>query len=569
MNKMINYLISMLLLILSLIMFLWGSYMIYFNNMIFIEWQIICINSSSIMMSILLDWMSLVFMSFVLGISSIVMFYSIEYMNDDINKNRFNYLVFMFVLSMMFLIISPNLISILIGWDGLGLISYCLVIYYQNNKSYNAGMITSLTNRIGDVALLMSISWMMNFGSWNYIFYLNEMINMNFIIFMIVLASFTKSAQIPFSSWLPAAMSAPTPVSSLVHSSTLVTAGVYLMIRFNIIIMNSFLIELMMIFSLLTMIMSSIGANFEFDLKKIIALSTLSQLGFMMSTLMLGYPTMAFFHLLIHALFKALLFLCAGVMIHCMWGNQDIRFMGSLIIQLPIITSCMNISNLALCGFPFLSGFYSKDLIMESVMMSNMNFMFFCMFMMSVGLTVMYSIRLSYYSMLKSTNMFSYMSIFDCSNQMKKSIILMVFFSICGGSFLSWMIFCTPVNIFLPIQLKMLTMMLIMIGILIGYEISFFNKKLINNYNLLMLFFFSFLWFMPMFSTYFINNSSFKMIMNYSKLIDQGWGEYLGPMGLSSFIIKFSKLNQLIQINNFKVYMISFIIWFIFILMIM
>jgi len=183
-----------------------------------------------------------------------------------------------------------------------------------------------------------------------------------FVLIMVILASITKSAQIPFSAWLPAAMAAPTPVSALVHSSTLVTAGVYLIIRFNYLVgLNLFIFYL----GRLTIFMSGLGANFEIDLKKIIALSTLRQLGVIMIVLSLGYSELAFFHLLTHALFKSLLFLCAGVFIHGARDCQDIRFLGGVMSGMPISSLFFVCCSLSLCGFPFLSGFYSKDLILE------------------------------------------------------------------------------------------------------------------------------------------------------------------------------------------------------------
>nr|P51899.2 RecName: Full=NADH-ubiquinone oxidoreductase chain 5; AltName: Full=NADH dehydrogenase subunit 5 [Anopheles arabiensis] len=383
MNYLVNYckISFYFLMSISLSLFLISLKFLLMDLVYFIEWEILSLQSMSIVMTFLFDWMSLMFMSFVLLISSLVIFYSNQYMEEDYNINRFILLVLMFVMSMMMLIISPNLISILLGWDGLGLVSYCLVIYFQNVKSYNAGMLTALSNRIGDVALLLAIAWMLNYGSWNYIFYLDMMknnIEMMIIGGLVMLAAMTKSAQIPFSSWLPAAMAAPTPVSALVHSSTLVTAGVYLLIRFNDVLMNWWMAQFLLLVSGLTMFMAGLGANFEFDLKKIIALSTLSQLGLMMSILSMGFYKLAFFHLLTHALFKALLFMCAGSIIHNMKNSQDIRMMGSLSMSMPLTCSCFNVANLALCGMPFLAGFYSKDLILEMVMLSYVNvFSFF------------------------------------------------------------------------------------------------------------------------------------------------------------------------------------------------
>ena len=198
---------------------------------------------------------------------------------------------------------------------------------------------------------------------------------------LVILAAMTKRAQIPFSSWLPAAIAAPTPVSALVHSSSLVTAGVYLLIRFNILLVNNWLGQFLLLISGLTIFMAGLGANFEFDLKKIIALSTLSQLGLIIRILAIGFYKLAFFHLLTHALFKALLFICAGAIIHNINNTQDIRLIGGLRIHIPLTSSCLNIANLALCGMPFLAGFYSKDIILEVVSLSSINiFSFFYIF---------------------------------------------------------------------------------------------------------------------------------------------------------------------------------------------
>merc|ERR1712033_108246 len=199
------------------------------------------------------------------------------------------------------------------------------------------------------------------------------------LVLILALAGLTKRAQYPFSAWLPAAMAAPTPVSALVHSSTLVTAGVYLLVRFRIALDGSEVQMVLLLLSRLTIFIAGLGANFEYDLKKIIALSTLSQLGVIISILCLGYANLAFFHLLRHALFKALLFICAGAVIHNIKDYQDVRVIGGLVSQIPLTTFCINLANLALCGRPFLAGFYSKDLILEIAFIRNINiFILFC-----------------------------------------------------------------------------------------------------------------------------------------------------------------------------------------------
>jgi NADH-ubiquinone oxidoreductase chain 5 len=199
-------------------------------------------------------------------------------------------------------------------------------------------------------------------------------------------------------------MAAPTPVSALVHSSTLVTAGVYLLIRFNVLIFERRIGTFLLLIGGLTIFIAGISANFEFDLKKIIALSTLRQLGLIIITLSIGFPKLAFFHLLTHALFKALLFMCAGSIIHNIKNSQDIRDMGRLRIFIPFTTTCINVANLALCGMPFLAGFYSKDLILELVLVSPLNIITFFIFFFSTGLTVSYTFRLIYYSVTGGFN---------------------------------------------------------------------------------------------------------------------------------------------------------------------
>nr|WBR65659.1 NADH dehydrogenase subunit 5 [Layahima elegans] len=550
----------------SLSLFISGLFFVINDLVIFIEWELLSLNSSSIVMTILLDWMSLIFMSFVLFISSMVIYYSDDYMHGDENLNRFIILVLMFVLSMMFLIISPNLISILLGWDGLGLVSYCLVIYYQNVKSYNAGMITALTNRIGDVALLLSIAWMLNYGSWNYIYYLEcmkEDYQMVVIAWLVVLAAMTKSAQIPFSSWLPAAMAAPTPVSALVHSSTLVTAGVYLLIRFNLLFVNTYLSKLLLLLAVLTMFMAGLGANYEFDLKKIIALSTLSQLGLMMSILALGYADLAFFHLLTHALFKALLFMCAGSIIHNMKNTQDIRLMGGLVNMMPLTSMCFNVANLALCGMPFLAGFYSKDLILEVMSMSSVNLLIYMLYFLSTGLTVCYSMRLTYYSLSGIFNFGSLSSISDCYWIMLKGMLGLLFLAISGGSMLSWLIIPTPEMICLPPLMKLMALIVSLFGGILGYEIFQFkiswDMKSMKNYS--MTSFLGSMWYMPMISTTYLNYNSLKLGYQIIKSVDQGWNEYFGAQSIYNFMTNFSKTNSLLQYMNFKIYLVMFVSW--------
>nr|YP_010160587.1 NADH dehydrogenase subunit 5 [Lissocarcinus arkati]QRH17767.1 NADH dehydrogenase subunit 5 [Lissocarcinus arkati] len=528
-----------------------------------VEWELVSLNSSSIVFTLVLDWVSLAFLCFVFLISSSVLYYSGSYMEGDKTLNRFMYLVLAFVLSMSMMVLSPNLISILLGWDGLGLVSYALVIYYQNEKSANAGMLTILSNRVGDVAILLSIGLMSTLGGWNffiYSFYMND--SWLGLKVLLVLAAMTKSAQIPFSAWLPAAMAAPTPVSALVHSSTLVTAGVYLMIRFSPALEGSQAQSGLLIISCLTMFMAGLGANFEYDLKKIIALSTLSQLGVMLSILALGYCELAFFHLLSHALFKALLFMCAGVIIHSVGDYQDIRCMGGLINFMPMSVSYMTVANLALCGFPFLAGFYSKDLILEVAFMSSINFIAFTLYVLATGLTVMYTMRLIFYSLSGEFNLSSLSSVNDNDQIMVNSMTMLGLGAIFGGAILSWFMFPEPHMVCMSGFMKSLVMIVSGLGAFVGYMFNMMNTvyslKGLSNYNFVVMA--GSMWFMPFLSS--LKGSEVSLISGsyLQKVGDKGWYEHFGGQGMYYLFSKGFTLLNMSQLNSVKVFMKVFVV---------
>nr|QSD57212.1 NADH dehydrogenase subunit 5 [Tachypleus gigas] len=551
---------AFVLLLVFVLFFLLSLFFLLTDFGLFFGYYLFSMNGCPVEFMMIFDWVSLMFLSFVMLISSSVIFYSEGYMMGNKNLYRFCYLVLLFVLSMGLLILSPNLISILLGWDGLGLVSYCLVIYYQNNRSLNAGMITVLSNRLGDIGILVGIVWLFNFGNWNYFsFMLFPALGIEFywIGGCVILAGMTKSAQIPFSAWLPAAMAAPTPVSALVHSSTLVTAGVYLLIRFNQYFGISVFSYFLMFISCLTMFMSGLGANYEMDMKKIIALSTLSQLGVMMMSISFGCWKLAYFHMLTHALFKALLFLCAGSFIHGMGSSQDLRFMGSMVMYSPVVSSCFNVANLSLCGIPFLSGFYSKDLILESVSYCNFNFFIFVLFLVSIGLTACYTFRLSYYVM--GRNFSPPFSNFCEGKIIGKSIVFLSFWVIFMGSVLMWILFPIPCFIFIPFYYKIMSIVCVVFGLWLGVVIW----KLGGVFNMLisgkMKYFFGGMWFLPWLSS---NPLLWKLGLfgNYVEG-DLKWGEFMGPQGVFSVMSELSKIFQWFQDNNLKMYLLSLIIW--------
>ena len=512
--------------------------------------------------------MSLLFLRFVLFISSMIVFYTNEYMENDKFLDRFIYLVLLFVFSIILLILSPNLIRLLLGWDGLGLVSYLLVIYYQNRKSYRAGIFTALSNRIGDVALLLGIAWIVNYGDWGYFIYLYNFNNLKFsfiLRILIVLAAITKSAQIPFSAWLPEAIVAPTPVSSLVHSSTLVTAGIYLLIRFNNGIRLSIL-KVLLVLGLFTIFIAGIRANLEFDLKKIIALSTLRQLGMMVVVLSMGSSELAFFHLLVHAIFKALLFICAGLIIHIFLNFQDIRCMGGISLKIPLLRRIFVLCNLSLCGFPFLRGFYSKDLISEILSLDNLSFLIYLVYYVSIGLTVSYSFRLIYFVSLGNYNYLSLGSIKENFSFMIKSILIIIIFVVFIGSFINW-VFLDFYFIYLSVIIKLLTLIVIILGGLIGISLVYLTTYYKNSLR------FNFLKFLALINNIYFFRVSFNLFsINLRKLIyfslDQGWSEYLGGQGIYKRSKYLGSFLQVLIKENLKILLLLTIFFLIIILFI-
>nr|YP_009073552.1 NADH dehydrogenase subunit 5 [Scirtothrips dorsalis]AIQ81003.1 NADH dehydrogenase subunit 5 [Scirtothrips dorsalis] len=507
-----------------------------------------------------LDYISSLFMGMVLLISGSIIFYSEFYMSSEIYKSRFFYLMFLFVVSMVFLIICPNVFCMLMGWDGLGIISYCLVIYYQNYSSFCSGMITALTNRIGDVFILASIGLFFSLGEWSYMNFLNYELS-KYLIFFFCIASMTKSAQIPFSAWLPAAMAAPTPVSSLVHSSTLVTAGVYILIRFNYFITEE-LKEYLMFISLLTMVMSGMSGMFEYDLKKIIALSTLSQLGFMMSTISLGFSDLAFFHLVTHAGFKALLFMCAGMFIHMFFDNQDIRGFGLMKKDFSFSLCMFNVGNLSLCGFPFLSGFFSKDLILEMVLMKNLNFFFFFLFTFGTFLTVFYSFRLFIYLTFK--NVFFFVSIQNSLKDFKihYSMFILYMFSISLGFVGSSLMFFPYNYICIPLILKTYILNICLLSLSLCLILSKMSSVYINK----LIFFLSNMWFLGFLKTDFLKGLVLKFCYSSTKVsvgyIESFWG-LKGISNSFSFSLIFSKsLKNVFYLFFFSFFMFNIALMF-------
>nr|AYV63061.1 NADH dehydrogenase subunit 5 [Lovenula raynerae] len=483
-----------------------------------LEWEVSMSNSMSVILLLVFDWMSMLFVSVVCLISMSVMLYSTSYMASDATYSRFIGLLMMFIISMWVLILSPNFISMLLGWDGLGVTSFLLVLYYQSPKSFNASMITALTNRIGDVGLLCFIGLSLSMGSSSFLYYVNlSSWWSTAMLLLLVLVAMTKSAQLPFSAWLPAAMAAPTPVSSLVHSSTLVTAGVYLLIRMNYLFSEMNFLWALTLLGALTMFMAGSAALFELDMKKVIALSTLSQLGLMFMTLGLGLPILAFFHLVSHAYFKAMLFMSSGCIIHSMNEYQDMRLMGGSLSQLPISLAIVTVANLSLCGLPFMSGFFSKDLILEIMMMSSLSMAIFLLALISTALTVLYSVRLSKLIFLGEHREMTSFCMQEMGMTELVSVALLLVPSIMGGLWLSWVLCSFSMLVFLPLWLKMSIIVIIFLSGLGGMFLS--ASRRMGNF----LRFVHMMWFMPLMFSSAFSFSALVLSKQVFKFGDSSW----------------------------------------------
>ena len=305
------------------------------------------------------------------------------YIGEEPHYSRFIMLLLGFLLSIIGLIFFSNMYATFIRWDGLGVTSFLLVIYNSNRKRLGAGMITALTNRIGDCFFVCCLGLCMSCST-------------TLILILLIALSITKSAQFPFRAWLPSAMAAPTPVRALVHSSTLVTAGVYLLIRYCD--LDPFIL---IHFGTLTLLIAGLSACVESDLKKVVALSTLSQLGVMIVALGAQEKNYCFFHLISHACFKALLFICVGVSIHSVYGTQDYRRFR--IISPLFLNFFWAVSISSLTGFIFTAGFFRKDLLLEVLYHNESYSWTICIFLVGVGLTACYSFQMLISSVFSPT----------------------------------------------------------------------------------------------------------------------------------------------------------------------
>ncbi len=339
------------------------------------------IDHFSVPFAFLIDPLSAIFICIITGVGSLIHIYSIGYMHDDEDYARFFSYLNLFVFFMLLLVMGNNLLLTFIGWEGVGLCSYLLIGFWYKNRAYSkAGNKAFIINRIGDLGFLLGTFLVFGvFGTLNYtqigsnsIAILNNGHLITAITLLLFVGATGKSAQIPLYTWLPDAMAGPTPVSALIHAATMVTAGIYLIARCNILFSSAEItMSVIAIIGVATSLLAAIIAVFQNDIKKVLAYSTVSQLGLIFLALGVGAYTAGVFHVLTHAFFKALLFLGAGSVIHGMSGEQDIRKMGGLKSKMPITHITFLIATIAIAGIPPLAGFFSKDQILASTFVSS------------------------------------------------------------------------------------------------------------------------------------------------------------------------------------------------------
>lgn len=480
---------------------------IYKNITFILEVNLLRINTCEFSFSIIFDKVRFIFVTIVIMISRRVFLFSCDYIKEDIYFYRFIWILLRFVLSICFLIFSGSLLFMLVGWDGLGITSFALIIYYQSKDSLIAGFHTILINRIGDVFIVVSFFLFVFLGHFYYYPICSTALT---LITILSVASLTKRAQYPFRRWLPAAIAAPTPVSALVHSRTLVTAGIFLIIRLRMVIpITKELRNILLLLGAITCLLGGTAAIYEFDLKKIIALSTLRQLGLIVFTLGIGLTNITLFHLFMHALFKALLFLAAGSVLIISFGVQDIRFLGGISNSAPFSIVIFNISGFCLIGAPFLRAFYSKHIILEKIMFRSINILSIVIISFATIITAMYTTRIMKSLVWGKPNI---KLIIKNSERIYFSIIILSFFAIISGKYIwrleNWFLEC----VFIPNYLGIIINFFVLMGILLGLIIS------VNN---------SYIWSSIFFLAPFYINSG-KLLNPFLKniyFLDYGWLE--------------------------------------------
>nr|BBI37667.1 NADH dehydrogenase subunit 5 [Trimma taylori] len=529
-----------------------------------------------ILISLKFDFYSAMFLPVALYVSWAILQFAQWYMYWEPNKGRFFKYLLTFLLAMIVLVTSNNMMQLFIGWEGVGIMSFMLISWwYARLDAHSAALQAVLYNRIGDIGLVFAMYMAAVFyNSWELEQIFTQCINggpeLKHITVALIVAAAGKSAQFGLHPWLPAAMEGPTPVSALLHSSTMVVAGIFLLIRMNPLMEGCKLaLTLCLCLGALTSLFAATCALTQNDLKKIIAYSTSSQLGLMMVTIGLNQPQLAFLHICTHAFFKAMLFMCAGVIIHCLNGEQDIRKMGGMYQLAPLTSSCLTIGSLALTGTPFLAGFYSKDAIIEALITSNLNAWALLITLVATCFTAAYSLRIIWHVCLGHPRFPPLVPINENSPYLAHPLKRLILGSIVAG----WVIashtpFPKVPPMTMPVTSKMAALIVTLVGLYIAWSLASFASKQFKPFSKGFKFNFSN---MVGFYTFIVHRLPTKTGLSFgqsgaAQAVDQTWLEKSAPKAMVDANRPLASILSSIQKGAIKTFLSLFFITFVMIM---